>query len=97
MNEQRKESRNSCYLRAEIYVSNDTPPIVAEAHDISEHGMRLVVLTTRNLPERFMVSIPRRHMREMVRVKRWGENELGVVIESYGELAMRQTAIKRMR
>ena len=77
----RREPRNPCYLRAELFVAPNAAPIVAEVHDISAHGMRLVVLNARTLPERFVVSVPRRHMRETVRVARRADNEVGVVIQ----------------
>ncbi|MCZ8187996.1 MAG: hypothetical protein O9308_16600 [Beijerinckiaceae bacterium] len=80
--DKRREPRNSCYLRAEIYTELSAPPIIAEAHDISDHGMRLKVLNARTLPEVFMVSIPRRHIREMVQVKRRGDGEVGVLIRT---------------
>ncbi|MCZ8259598.1 MAG: PilZ domain-containing protein [Beijerinckiaceae bacterium] len=82
MSDKRREPRNTCYLRAEIYTSTDAAPLIAEAHDISEHGMRLKVLNARTLPNRFMVSIPRRHIREMVEVRRRSEGEVGVLIQT---------------
>ncbi|MCZ8181601.1 MAG: hypothetical protein O9322_01410 [Beijerinckiaceae bacterium] len=82
MSDKRREPRNSCYLRAEIYTELSAPPIIAEAHDISDHGMRLKVLNARTLPNTFMVSIPRRHIREMVEIKRRSEGEVGVLIRT---------------
>jgi hypothetical protein len=92
MPDQRKENRNTCYLRAEIYVMPNAEPIIAEAHDISDHGMRLVVLDARRLPDRFMISIPRRRMEEVVEVRRRADKELGVTIIAKGEEAMLQRA-----
>lgn len=92
MADKRSEQRNTCYLRAEITIGHNTPPIQAEAHDISDHGMRLVVLNTRNLPDTFIVSIPRRHFREVVEVRRRNEKELGVVIKNVIEHAVRRQA-----
>ncbi|WP_284177290.1 hypothetical protein [Rhabdaerophilum sp. SD176] len=76
----RREPRNLCYLRAEIYTDPSSPPIMAEAHDISETGIRLKVLNARTLPPKFWLSIPRRHFREFVEIKRRGDGEVGVVI-----------------
>jgi PilZ domain len=81
MSERRSEIRNPCYLRADIIVSHDAEPVMAEAHDISDHGLRLVVLNARRIPNEFIVSIPRRHIRETVRVVRREEGELGVLIK----------------
>ena len=80
MFEHRREARNACYLRAEIILETGAPPIIAEAHDISDSGMRLKVLNSRTLPNRFLLSIPRRHFREYVEIKRRSEGEVGVVI-----------------
>ncbi|OYU50538.1 MAG: hypothetical protein CFE31_03030 [Rhizobiales bacterium PAR1] len=80
--ERRKETRNPCYLRADIIVNTESGPLPAEAHDISERGMRLVVLNPKKLPDEFIVSIPRRHFREIVRVVRRDEKEVGVLIQS---------------
>ncbi len=80
MSDKRREPRNACYLRAEIYTPTDAAPLMAEAHDISEHGMRLKVLNARTLPQKFWVSIPRRDFREQVEVKRRADGEVGVII-----------------
>lgn len=82
MSDKRREPRNACYLRAEIYTGMDTAPLIAEAHDISDHGMRLKVLNARTLPNKFMVSIPRRHFRELVEVRRRADGEVGVLIQT---------------
>ncbi|MCA1951559.1 MAG: PilZ domain-containing protein [Hyphomicrobiales bacterium] len=76
----RRENRNACYLRASILIKQGDQRIDAEAFDISKNGMRLVVPNARQVPDYFMVSIPRRHMMEHVRVVRRGDSELGVVI-----------------
>jgi hypothetical protein len=47
MSERRQETRNPCNLRAEIIVAPNADPVLAEAHDISDHGLRLVVLSKR--------------------------------------------------
>jgi hypothetical protein len=81
MSERRSETRNPCYLRADIIVGHNAEPVMAEAHDISDHGLRLVVLNAKRIPNEFIVSIPRRHIRETVRVVRRQEGELGVLIQ----------------
>ena len=81
MPERRSETRNPCYLRAGIIFSQNAEPVMAEAHDISDHGLRLVVLNAKRIPNEFIVSIPRRHIRETVRVVRREEGELGVLIQ----------------
>ena len=81
MSNRRSETRNPCFLRADIIVSHNSEPVAAEAHDISAHGFRLVVLNARRIPDEFIVSIPRRHIREIVRVVRRQESELGVLIK----------------
>lgn len=81
MSERRSENRNPCYLRADIIVDTHSDPVPAEAHDISDHGMRLVVLNTKRIPDEFLLSIPRRRMREIVRVVRREDKELGVIIK----------------
>jgi diadenosine tetraphosphate (Ap4A) HIT family hydrolase len=88
----RREPRQPCFLRAEILVGQNMPPIQAEAHDISNSGMKLVVVNSRDIPDRFVVCIPRRHFREIVEVKRRRPNELGVVIQSYANAAKAQVA-----
>lgn len=80
--ENRKQVRNECFLRGDIIVDQNTPPIACEVHDISDKGMRLVVLNAFRMPEKFIVSVPRRHVRELVRVVRRSSNELGVIIQS---------------
>lgn len=81
MSDRRSENRNPCFLRADIIVNENSEPVPAEAHDISEHGLRLVVLNAKRIPDEFIVSIPRRRMREIVRVVRREEKELGVIIK----------------
>jgi PilZ domain len=80
--ERRKERRNPCYLKAEILLNTEPGPVPAEAHDISEHGMRLVVLNAKKLPDEFIVSIPRRHIQEIVYVVRREDKEVGVRIKT---------------
>lgn len=81
MSNRRTEDRNSCFLRAELIVSTHEPPVQAEAHDISDRGLRLVITDAKRIPDEFIVSIPRRHIRESVRVVRREEGELGVLIK----------------
>lgn len=87
MPERRQENRNTCYLRAEIIVNHHTDPVPAEAHDISEYGLRLVVPDTSSLPDEFIVSIPRRKIRETVQVVRRSAQELGVMIRTSASIA----------
>jgi len=81
MSNRRTETRNPCFLRADIIVSMHEEPVQAEAHDISDHGLRIVVTDAKRIPDEFIVSIPRRHIRETVRVVRRQEGELGVLIK----------------
>jgi hypothetical protein len=85
MSDRRRETRNACYLRASILLDNGARRIDAEAHDISGNGMLLFVLDSRGIPDHFVVSIPRRHMIEHVRVMRRSRQELGVIIRKPGE------------
>lgn len=80
--DKRHEARNSCFLRADIIVGAHIDPIPAEAHDISERGLRLQTADAAQLPDEFIVSIPRRNMREIVRVTRRETDEVGVVIKA---------------
>jgi hypothetical protein len=80
MSNRRRESRNDCFLRADIIINKDTPPIVAEAHDISNSGVRIVTPHARSIPNEFILSIPRRRIREYVKVMRRKDNELGVIV-----------------
>lgn len=77
----RQEERNPCFLRADLILDAHIPPITAQAHDISDRGLKLIVEDARTIPDRFIVSIPRRHLREVVRVMRRSPTELGVRIE----------------
>jgi hypothetical protein len=81
MGNQRREDRNTCFLRAEITFDVNLPPIIAEVHDISDHGLRLKLDDTNGIPNEFIVSIPRRHMREMVTVRRRTKDTLGCIIK----------------
>lgn len=78
----RSEPRNQCFLRGDIIVDANTPPMPCEVHDISSRGMRLVVLDASRVPNNFIVSVPRRSLRETVRVTRRAKQELGVVIQA---------------
>lgn len=84
MSDRRQETRNPCFLRADIIVNHHTAPVPAEAHDISDHGLRLIVPDTSALPDEFIVSIPRRKIRENVQVVRRSAQELGVIIQQLG-------------
>jgi hypothetical protein len=85
MSDRRRETRNACYLRASILIDDGARRVEAEAHDISNNGMLLYVLDSREVPDRFIVSIPRRHMIEHVKVMRRSRKELGVVFRRPGE------------
>jgi hypothetical protein len=88
MQDKRTEARNPCYLRADIILGSKEPPIAAEAHDISDLGMRLVVADATALPNEFIVSIPRRHIREAVKVVRRDETSLGVQVQGVKRAAL---------
>lgn len=80
----RREDRNTCFMRAEIIYDTNLPPIIAEVHDISEHGLQLRLDDTNVLPaNEFIVSIPRRHMRELVTVRRRTKTALGCIIKRF--------------
>lgn len=81
MQNKRTESRNPSFLRAEIILGTNLPPVPAEVHDISDRGMRLVVEKPESLPAEFMVSIPRRRLREFVEVVRRDEGSVGVRVQ----------------
>lgn len=82
--ERRTENRNPCFLQGSIIVDAHKPPVPCEVHDISQRGMRLVVANTAMIPNQFIVSVPRRHIREMVSVRRRGKMDLGVLIIQMG-------------
>lgn len=79
----RREDRNTCFMRAEITYDENVPPVIAEVHDISEHGLRLRLDDTSGIPNEFIVSIPRRHMRELVSVRRRTKDTLGCIIKRF--------------
>lgn len=81
MSDRRAEPRNPCFLRADLILGMNKPPVPAEAHDISDNGFRLLLPETKDIPDEFIISIPRRKLREMVRVVRRMDQELGVVIK----------------
>jgi hypothetical protein len=81
MQDKRAEPRNPCFLKADIITGTSTAPIPAEAHDISDGGLRLVVESPGNLPDEFILSIPRRRLREIVQVIRRDEQSVGVRIQ----------------
>lgn len=83
MKNQRREDRNTCFMRAEITLDQHQPPIIAEVHDISEHGLRLKFENADAIPNEFIVSIPRRHMRELVVVRRRTKDTLGCIIKRF--------------
>ena len=83
MAERRLEERNSCFLRAELTISTLQEPIQAEVLDISEHGLNLKLPDAAIIPDEFIVSVPRRHIRELVVVRRRSETTLGVLIKRY--------------
>ncbi|MCA0399723.1 MAG: hypothetical protein LCH38_02780 [Proteobacteria bacterium] len=82
--ERRTEARNPCFLQGSIIIDAQKPPVPCEVHDISNRGMRLVVANTAMIPNQFIVSVPRRHMRELVSVRRRGRMDLGVLIVQAG-------------
>lgn len=82
MSERRREDRNPCFMRAEIILEN-TPPIEVEVHDISEHGLRIVMPNTNDIPNEFLLSIPRRHFREVMRVRRRTLTALGCIVKRF--------------
>lgn len=81
MQDKRSESRNPSFLRAEIILGSNVPPVPAEVHDISDRGMKLIVEKPEALPNEFVVSIPRRHLREFVEIVRRDPNSVGVRVQ----------------
>lgn len=86
--DRRTQNRNSCYMRAEIHYPGLKEPIPAEAHDISDNGFRIGVLNAAKVPNEFTLVIPRRKIKENVKVVRRGEHELGLVINQPFNLAL---------
>jgi PilZ domain len=83
MGERRREDRNTCFLRAELTINTHEEPIQAEVLDISEHGLRLKLPDADIVPNEFVVSVPRRHIRELVNVRRRTKTTLGVIIKRF--------------
>lgn len=88
MQDKRSEPRNPSFLRAEIILGTNVPVVPAEVHDISDRGMKLIVEKPDALPNEFLVSIPRRHLREYVEVVRRDPGFVGVRVQT-----LKRTAI----
>ncbi len=81
MPERRIDTRLPCFLRAEILLENGTRRLPCEAHDISERGLRLAGADFSQLPDSFILAIPRRKIEDRVKVVRRGEDFIGVMFE----------------
>lgn len=80
MPERRIDPRLPCFLKGEIVLNNGTRRISCEAHDISDRGMRLAGPDFRNMPDSFILSIPRRHFEQRVKVVRRMPDSVGVIV-----------------
>jgi hypothetical protein len=80
MPERRIKPRFPCFLKGEIILENGTRIVPCEAHDISDKGLRLEGADFAQLPDSFILAIPRRQFRERVQVVRRLENGVGVKV-----------------
>lgn len=76
--ERRKHARYACFLRARILNLGGEDGLACNAYDISEKGMLLRDAFFATVPNRFLISVPRRHMEQWVEVVRRSATELGV-------------------
>lgn len=81
MPERRIDPRVPCFLRAAIVLENGQRRIDCEAHDISEHGLRLVGADFHDLPDSFILEVPRRSIEGRVNIARRGPDFIGVVFK----------------
>ena len=81
MPERRIDPRVSCFLRAAIVLENGERRIECEAHDISERGLRLAGADFRELPDSFILEVPRRSIEGRVDIVRRGPDFIGVVFK----------------
>lgn len=81
MPERRIDPRVPCFLRAAIVLENGERRIACEAHDISEHGLRLAGADFRELPDSFILEVPRRAIEGRVSIVRRGPDFVGVVFK----------------
>lgn len=78
----RRMQRNACFLRGEAFLSvGEKMP--CEIHDIANNSARVVLQNAVEVPERFILSIPRRQVKEWVQVVRRSEKDFGVVFETF--------------
>lgn len=80
--EMRRAPRNACFLRGQAYL-NAGEDMPCEIHDIANNSARIVLNEAADVPDRFVLSIPRRHVKEWVRVVRRSEKDFGVVFENF--------------
>lgn len=80
--ENRKIPRNACFMRGEIIIS-ESNVIHCDIHDIAVNSARLVFPEKIKLPDRFVLHIPRRKVKEWVKVLRRGDKDCGVVFEKF--------------
>ncbi len=80
MAERRINPRMPCFLKGEIVLYNGKVRVPCEAHDISSKGMRLAGADFSNLPDSFLLSIPRRKFEERVKIVRRLDDGVGVLI-----------------
>jgi hypothetical protein len=80
--EMRRIPRNACFLRGEALLGiGEKMP--CEIHDIADNSARVVLQDAAEVPERFILSIPRRQVKEWVQVVRRSEKDFGVVFETF--------------
>jgi hypothetical protein len=78
MPERRIKPRLPCFLKGEIILDNGARTVPCEAHDISDKGLRLEGADFSQLPDTFILAIPRRQFRERVQIVRQLEKGVGV-------------------
>lgn len=83
MNDKRRDTRLDCFLKAEILLAGGEERVPCEAHDISTRGLKLSGPDLGNIPDSFMLTIPRRGITERVNVIRRSPEELGVQFDSF--------------
>lgn len=83
MNDKRTGVRQECFLRAEALLAGGAEKLLCEARDISDSGLKLVGQNLESLPDKFILSIPRRGINEGVTVKRRSPTEVGVQFDAF--------------
>ena len=79
----RAYDRQDCFLRAEILLNGGANKLACEAQDISDGGLKLTGANFNEVPDSFLLAIPRRSITERVSVKRRGDDSIGVEFETF--------------